>query len=86
MENGRAGLTEEEKTIMESRRTSADGKEDMFKGDDTVKEETPPDGTETLMEWKEGSDMIVEQRTGPGEEVGVGCVSNDVRADGLMQG
>lgn len=68
MENGRAGLAEEEKTIMESRRTS---KEDIVNGDGTVKEQTSPDGTDSLMEWKEGSDIIVERRAGPGEEVGV---------------
>lgn len=81
MENGRAGLTEEEKTIMESRRTSSEGKpqqedgsepkaEDMLKSDDVGKEQMPPDGTETTMEWREGSDKVVERRAGPGEEVG----------------
>lgn len=78
MENGRAGLVEEEKTIMESRRTSTDLKdggsktEGSLKGDDqTAMEQTPPDGTEIVMEWKEGSDKIIERRAGPGEEVGV---------------
>ena len=81
MENGRAGLAEEEKTIMESRRTSTDLKEpredgsskaeDTFKDDETAKEQTPPNGTETVMEWKEGSDKIIERQTEPGEEVGL---------------
>lgn len=81
MENGRAGLTEEEKTIMESRRTSMDGNapredgsskiEDTLKGDETTKEPAPPDGTETTTEWREGSDKIVERQGGPGEDVGL---------------
>ena len=81
MENGRAGLTEEEKTILESRRTSTEIKaphedgnsktEDMLKGDNTAKEKMPPDGTETTTEWKEGSDKIIERQAGPGEDVGV---------------
>lgn len=81
MENGRAGLAEEEKTIMESRRTSTDVKatredgssktEDAWKGDDTTKEKPPPDGTETTTEWKEGSDKIVERQEAPGEDVGL---------------
>lgn len=82
MENGRAGLAEEEKTIMESRRTSADLKalqedgtsktEDMLNGDETANEQTAPDRAEIVMEWKEGSDKIIERRAGPGEEVSLG--------------
>jgi NhaP-type Na+/H+ or K+/H+ antiporter len=92
MENGRAGLTEEEKTIMESRRTSTDLKEpredgsskteDTFKGDETAKEQTPPDGTDTVMEWKEGSDKIIERRTEPGEEVDVEVVHHAYTREG----
>ncbi|KAG9315963.1 Sodium/hydrogen exchanger family-domain-containing protein [Chiua virens] len=67
MENGRAGLTEEEKTIMESRRTSIDGKAPR----EDAKKQYPPDGTEITMEWKEGSDKVVEQWEGPGKEVRV---------------
>lgn len=33
------------------------------------REESPPDGTETVTEWKEGPHNIVERRAGPGEEV-----------------
>lgn len=79
MENGRAGLTEEEKTILESRRGSTELKgahedgsskiEDAFKGSEEGTEQTPPDGTESVMEWREGSDKIIERRAGPGEEV-----------------
>ena len=29
----------------------------------------PPDGTETVAEWKEGSHRVIERRSGPGEEV-----------------
>ncbi|THH29119.1 hypothetical protein EUX98_g5069 [Antrodiella citrinella] len=35
------------------------------------REEVPPDGTETVTEWKEGPHRIVERRPGPGEEVEV---------------
>lgn len=78
MENGRAGLAEEEKTIMDSGRTSTDLKASHEDGvsntntkvDEKAKEQTPPDGTEGVMEWKEGSDKVVEKRAGPGEEVG----------------
>lgn len=87
MEKGHAGITEEENTIMESGRPSTDGKEDMSNGDDIAKTQTPPDGTETVMEWKEGSDVIVERRAGPGEEVGSGWFSNaNVLADVFMRG
>ncbi|KAH0831869.1 Sodium/hydrogen exchanger family-domain-containing protein [Lanmaoa asiatica] len=92
MENGRAGLSEEEKTIMESRRTSTDVNaahengssktEDILEGDDAVKEQTPPDGIETTMEWKEGSDKIVERRAGPGEEVDVEIIRHAYASEG----
>lgn len=72
MENGRAGYTEEEKMTMEGSRTSSDVKTETLKGDEAMKHQTPPDGTETVMEWKEGSDLVVERRGGPGEEVGAG--------------
>ncbi|KAI9568563.1 Sodium/hydrogen exchanger family-domain-containing protein [Boletus coccyginus] len=76
MENGRAGLAEEEKTIMESRRTSADLNALHEKTEGTLKDDkqTPPDGIEDVMEWKEGSDKIIERRAGPGEEVDVEVV------------
>ena len=31
----------------------------------------PPDGTETVMEWKEGAHRVIERREGPGAEVRV---------------
>jgi sodium/hydrogen antiporter len=34
-----------------------------------AKEDNPPDGEERVMEWKEGEDMVIERRRGPGEEV-----------------
>ena len=34
-----------------------------------MREEVPPDGTETVQEWREGDHRIVEKRGGPGEEV-----------------
>ncbi|KAF8551278.1 hypothetical protein OG21DRAFT_1445426 [Imleria badia] len=90
MESGRAGLAEEEKTIMESRRTSTDLKvqqeektEDMSEGgNETAREQTPPDGTEIVMEWKEGSDKIIERRAGPGAEVDVQVVRHAYRREG----
>lgn len=36
---------------------------------ESQKEENPPDGTNTVQEWKEGPHRIVERRAGPGEEV-----------------
>ncbi|OBZ68768.1 putative Na(+)/H(+) antiporter C3A11.09 [Grifola frondosa] len=35
------------------------------------REEYPPDGTEVLAEWREGTDKITEKRAGPGDEVEV---------------
>lgn len=34
-----------------------------------IREEVPPDGIETLQEWREGDHRIIEKRGGPGEEV-----------------
>ncbi|KAG8214423.1 Sodium/hydrogen exchanger family-domain-containing protein [Butyriboletus roseoflavus] len=92
MENGRAGVTEDEKTIMESRRTSTDIKaphesdssktEDVLQGDDTAKEKMPPDGTETTTEWKEGFDKIIERQSGPGEDVDVEIIRHAYARDG----
>ena len=39
-----------------------------------MREEIPPDGMETIAEWKEGPHKIVERRSGPGEEVRIPCV------------
>ena len=33
--------------------------------------DTPPDGTDLITEWKEGSKIVVEKRNGPGDEVTV---------------
>lgn len=33
--------------------------------------DSPPDGEETTAEWQEGPDLVIEQRSGPGEEVEV---------------
>lgn len=33
------------------------------------KEDTPPDGTETYQEWREGPHKVIERREGPGMEV-----------------
>ncbi|KAI0826897.1 Sodium/hydrogen exchanger family-domain-containing protein [Trametes gibbosa] len=35
------------------------------------KEDTPPDGTETYQEWREGPHKVIERREGPGMEVEV---------------
>ncbi|KAF8125710.1 Sodium/hydrogen exchanger family-domain-containing protein [Boletus edulis] len=74
------------KTIMESRRTSTDFKDGSSKtegtlrdGDETAKEQPPPDGADSLMEWKEGSDKIIERRAGPGEEVGLTGLERFIR-------
>ena len=37
--------------------------------EEQIKEEEPPDGTEIVVEWKEGHHKIVERRAGSGEEV-----------------
>ena len=33
--------------------------------------DTPPDGEEVVAEWKEGRDLVIETRKGPGEDVDV---------------
>ncbi|KDQ50509.1 hypothetical protein JAAARDRAFT_582100 [Jaapia argillacea MUCL 33604] len=50
--------------------------EDITDGQETLRGENPPNGTEVLAEWKEGPHRIVERRAGPGEEVSLlyGCV------------
>ncbi|THH11131.1 hypothetical protein EW146_g8153 [Bondarzewia mesenterica] len=35
------------------------------------KEQSPPDGDELILEWREGPDRIIERRAGPGEEVSI---------------
>jgi hypothetical protein len=67
-----SSLSGSERRSMEERRD--DGGEDTrirASGDvgELEKEENPPDGDETVLEWKEGNDKIVERRDGPGEEV-----------------
>ncbi|KAI0696015.1 Sodium/hydrogen exchanger family-domain-containing protein [Cytidiella melzeri] len=34
-----------------------------------MRDESPPDGSEILAEWKEGPHQVIERRAGPGEEV-----------------
>ncbi|KAH7915477.1 Sodium/hydrogen exchanger family-domain-containing protein [Hygrophoropsis aurantiaca] len=41
-----------------------------------AKDDYPPDGLETIGEWKEGPDRIIERRAGPGEEVQVEVIRN----------
>ncbi|KAL6302845.1 Sodium/hydrogen exchanger family-domain-containing protein [Sparassis latifolia] len=43
----------------------------LEKKEESDTREYPPDGTETVAEWKEGPHNIVERRTGPGSEVEV---------------
>jgi len=38
-------------------------------GEKTTGQEVPPDGTDTVQEWREGHHKVVEKRAGPGEEV-----------------
>lgn len=47
------------------------GKEESFNAEteNEKKAENPPDGTEKLVEWKEGPHRIIERRGDPGEEV-----------------
>ncbi|KAH8104782.1 Sodium/hydrogen exchanger family-domain-containing protein [Cristinia sonorae] len=61
-EKGEGSSSEPEKSAAPS--THSHIKED-------VREEVPPDGTETIAEWKEGPHRIIERRDGPGEEVQV---------------
>ncbi|KII86706.1 hypothetical protein PLICRDRAFT_43355 [Plicaturopsis crispa FD-325 SS-3] len=49
---------------------------------ESQKEENPPDGTNTVQEWKEGPHRIVERRAGPGEEVEVEVVRNAYAPEG----
>ena len=39
------------------------------------REEQPPDGTETINEWMEGSHRVVERRLGPGDDVSIAFLS-----------
>ena len=52
--------------------------------------DTPPDGEELTAEWKEGSDLVVEQRAGPGEEVDVqvlpGAAEDDEGGSSVLGG
>ncbi|KAG5651042.1 hypothetical protein H0H81_010125 [Sphagnurus paluster] len=43
------------------------------------KSDTPPDGTETVMEWTEGNQRIIERRSFPGDDVSV-CPSFENQA------
>ncbi|EIN12795.1 hypothetical protein PUNSTDRAFT_60619, partial [Punctularia strigosozonata HHB-11173 SS5] len=38
-------------------------------GENRTGDQEPPDGDETLQEWKEGPHKVIERRAGPGEEV-----------------
>ena len=51
--------------------TATEGSPKHEHASDDFREETPPDGTEIIAEWKEGRDNIIERRKGPGEEVEV---------------
>lgn len=42
-----------------------------IRAEEEARADTPPDGEETTAEWKEGPDLVIEQRSGPGEEVEV---------------
>ncbi|KAF9240279.1 Sodium/hydrogen exchanger family-domain-containing protein [Melanogaster broomeanus] len=93
MEKGEGGLTEEEKSIMDSKLASIAGsstpspqREDSGNSDtrtdatlrdeEAMKEESPPDGSETILEWREGPHKVIERRAGPGEEVNVEIIRN----------
>lgn len=50
--------------------TSSQSQDEATRPDGTdMRDESPPDGDETLQEWQEGPDRVVERRRGPGEEV-----------------
>ncbi|OSX59762.1 hypothetical protein POSPLADRAFT_1149335 [Postia placenta MAD-698-R-SB12] len=50
--------------------TSSQSQDEATRPDGTdMRDENPPDGDETLQEWQEGPDRVVERRRGPGEEV-----------------
>ncbi|KIK92425.1 hypothetical protein PAXRUDRAFT_829968 [Paxillus rubicundulus Ve08.2h10] len=92
MEKGEGGLTEEEESVLDSRLTSTvgtlapspqeessgtfDTRTVAMRDEEAIKEEMPPDGTETMLEWREGPHKIIERRTGPGEEVDVEVIRN----------
>ncbi|KAF9220867.1 hypothetical protein BS17DRAFT_286688 [Gyrodon lividus] len=92
LEKGEHGLTEEERSIMESKQAStvgtspsspqeegsgtSDTRTEATLKDEEAMEETPPDGTETTLEWREGPHKIIERRAGPGEEVDVEIIHN----------
>ncbi|KIJ64660.1 hypothetical protein HYDPIDRAFT_112058 [Hydnomerulius pinastri MD-312] len=91
MEKGEAGLAEEEKSEVESKRASTVASppspqagssssetrtEATLKDEENMKEENPPDGTESTLEWREGPHKVIERRAGPGEEVDVEVIRN----------
>ncbi|KIP05527.1 hypothetical protein PHLGIDRAFT_108137 [Phlebiopsis gigantea 11061_1 CR5-6] len=51
--------------------TAIEGSPKHEHASDDFREESPPDGKETIVEWREGHDNIIERRKGPGEEVEV---------------
>ncbi|KAJ8518433.1 hypothetical protein ONZ45_g4496 [Pleurotus djamor] len=70
-------------TIAEKRRES-EGSSDETKRDtegklemsESQKEENLPDGDEVISEWQEGPHVVIERRSGPGEEVEVEVIRN----------
>ena len=79
MERGEI-TTEKTTTTAESEATSATGsatplKHEGSRGDHSATDEgrpdSPPDGEQITAEWREGDDVVIERRAGPGEEVDV---------------
>ncbi|KAJ3479546.1 hypothetical protein NLJ89_g12324 [Agrocybe chaxingu] len=49
-------------------------------GERDYREQSPPDGTETIAEWMEGSHRVIERKAGPGSDVEVTVINEDPHA------